>query len=405
MLKHLALVSMILTAQAGAVQPPAVRPGADLLLTRHLQLLQGKRVGMIVNHTSRLISGEFLVDTLRGAGVNVTALFGPEHGVRGAAGAGEKVTDGIDEKSGVPVYSLYGERNKPTAEMLQHVDLLIYDIQDVGARFYTYISTLKLCMDAAAEHHIPFVVLDRPNPLGDRCDGPLLDDSMRSFVGSGPLPVVYGMTCGELATFMNGAGWLEGGHKVDLTVIWMDGWHRRMLWQETGLPWLAPSPNIPTPETAEMYPSTCFLEATNVSEGRGTPTPFFVLGAPFLDADRLSNALNARALPGVRFAPETFTPVSSKHKGVVCAGVRIALTDRGLFKPVQTGLAILAELILQRPDSVALNGRWLGKLLGKGDVALFLKEGGDPATLEPAWVAERDGFVRERAKFLHYPPR
>ncbi len=405
MVKYLALISMILTASAGAVHPPTVRPGADLLLARHLQMLQGKRVGMIVNHTSRLMTGEFLVDTLRSAGVQVTALFGPEHGVRGAAGAGEKVTDGIDEKSGVPVYSLYGERNKPTADMLKHVDLLIYDIQDVGARFYTYISTLKLCMDAAAEYHIPFIVLDRPNPLGDLSDGPLLEDSMRSFVGIGPLPVVYGMTCGELATFMNGAGWLEGGQKANLTVIWMDGWHRGMLWQETGLPWLAPSPNIPTPETAEIYPSTCFLEATNVSEGRGTPTPFFVLGAPFLNADRLSAALNARALPGIRFAPETFTPVSSKHKNVVCAGVRAAITDRTRFRPVQTGLAILAELIHQQPDSVALNGRWLGKLLGKGNVAAFLKEGGDPATLEPAWAAEREGFAREREKFLHHPYR
>jgi|WetSurMetagenome_2_1015567.scaffolds.fasta_scaffold14272_4 uncharacterized protein YbbC (DUF1343 family) len=403
MIKHLVIISMLIAASASGLDRPAVTTGADNLVARHLGMLKGKRVGMIVNHTSRLHSGEFLLDSLQGAGIAVTALFGPEHGIRGAAGAGEKVGDGVDVRSGVPVFSLYGERNKPTAEMLQNVDLLLYDIQDVGARFYTYISTLKLCMDAAAEHQIPFVVLDRPNPFGPGVDGPLLEDSLRSFVGIGPIPVVYGMTCGELATFMNTSGWLDGGRKADLRVIWMEGWERTMDWSATGLPWVAPSPNIPTPETAVVYPATCFLEATNVSEGRGTAAPFFLVGAPFLDADSLSAALNARHVPGVSFVPSHFMPASSKHAGEMCHGVRLELHDRSSFRPVSTGLIVISELLRERPADVKLNHRWLGKLLGKGSVAGFLEKGGDPVDIESRWLAENSSFMKERMKSLHYP--
>jgi uncharacterized protein YbbC (DUF1343 family) len=405
MLKHLAIISLLITATGSASNRPTVTTGADCLVARHLQMLKGLRVGMIINNTSRLYSGELLLDSLQNAGIIVTALFGPEHGIRGAAGAGEKVSDGVDARSGVPVFSLYGEQNKPTTEMLKNVDLLLYDIQDVGARFYTYISTLKLCMDVAAEHQIPFVVLDRPNPLGAGVDGPLLEDSLRSFVGIGPIPVVYGMTCGELATFMNTSGWLDGGRKADLRVIWMEGWKRTMDWSATGLPWVAPSPNIPTPETAVVYPATCFLEATNVSEGRGTAAPFFLLGAPFLDGDSLSAALNTRHLPGVSFVPSHFTPASSKHAGEMCHGVKIEMHDRSVFRPVLTGLVVISELLRQRPGVVKLNYRWLGKLLGKGSVAGFLEKGGNPVHLEDEWNAENSGFLKECMKFFHYPSR
>jgi uncharacterized protein YbbC (DUF1343 family) len=405
MIRQLAVVSMLFAATANASDRPAVTTGADCLVTRHLQILKGRRVGMIANHTSRLYSGELLLDSLQRAGITVTALFGPEHGIRGEAGAGDKVSDGIDSRSGVAIYSLYGERNKPTAAMLKNVDVLVYDIQDVGARFYTYISTLKLCMEAAAEHQIPFVVLDRPDPLGAMVDGPILEDSLRSFVGIGPIPVVYGMTCGELATFMNASGWLEGGRKADLRVIWMEGWERNMAWGATGLPWVAPSPNIPTPETAVVYPATCFLEATNVSEGRGTAAPFFLFGAPFLDADSLSTALNARHLPGVSFVPSDFIPASSKHAGELCHGVRIELRDRSVFRPVITGLVVISELLRQRPAEVKLNHRWLGKLLGKGSVAGYLEQGGNPVALEEEWNAENSVFLKERTKSLRYGSR
>jgi len=403
MLKHLLTISLIMISTTAASVHPAVSTGADRLITDHLALLKGKRVGLVVNQTSRLSSGEFLFDALQKAGVTVSALFGPEHGIRGVAVAGEQVADGVDVQSGVSVYSLYGERNKPTAEMLKHVDVLMYDIQDVGARFYTYISTLKLCMDAAAEHQIPFIVLDRPNPLGGQVDGPILEDSLRSFVGIVPIPVVYGMTCGELATFMNASGWLDAGRTADLTVIWMSGWKRTMTWSDTGLPWVVPSPNIPTPETAVVYPATCFVEATNVSEGRGTLAPFFQVGAPFLSAESLAIALNARHLPGVRFAPAHFTPASSKHAGELCHGVKIEIGNRSQYRPVLTGLVIISELLAQSPDSVKLNHRWLGKLLGRGSVAGYLEKGGNPVLLEEEWEAEMSCFLKKAAGSQHYP--
>jgi len=403
MLKHFAIISMIMISHASAMDRPPVTTGADCLVSHNMTMLEGKRVGLIINQTSRLSSGEFLLDTLQKAGVTITALFGPEHGIRGAADAGEEIQDGVDAESGVPVFSLYGERNKPTPEMLRNVDLLIYDIQDVGARFYTYISTLKLCMEAAAEQHIPFLVLDRPNPLGALVDGPLLEDSLRSFVGIGRIPVVYGMTCGELAQFMNASGWLEGGVKADITVIWMEGCNTTMGWKDTGLPWVAPSPNIPTAATAEVYPATCFVEATNVSEGRGTTSPFFVMGAPFLDADSLAAGLNARELPGVSFLPTQFTPTSSKHAGVLCHGAKLDMRDRLLFRPVLTGLVVISELLRQRPDMVKLNHRWLGKLLGKGSAAGFLEAGGNPSVLEREWKAEISRFIEDIGAFKHYP--
>lgn len=404
MFRTLFITCMIMIPIASTPAQPAVATGADLLISSQLGMIEGKRVGLIINHTSRLSSGEFILDALQRSGVTVTALFGPEHGLRGLAAAGEKITDGIDAQSGVPAYSLYGDRNKPTAEMLANVDLLIYDIQDVGARFYTYISTLKLCMDAAAEHHKTFIVLDRPNPLGAMVDGPILEDSLRSFVGIGPVPVVYGMTCGELATFMNETGWLDGGRRVDLRVVWMTGWKRSMQWSDTGLPWVAPSPNIPTPATALVYPASCFVEATNVSEGRGTAAPFMQVGAPFLSADSLAVALNARHLPGVRFFPAHFTPVSSKHAAELCHGVRIEISDRAVFKPVLTGLVMVSAFLSGSPDSTKLNHRWLAKLLGKGSVAGYLEKGGNPVELEDEWEAEVAQFAKKSAAFHRYRP-
>jgi uncharacterized protein YbbC (DUF1343 family) len=388
-----------------AITQPVVSTGADLLVSKHLGLLKGKKVGMIINHTSRLQSGVFLLDTLQKSGIVVTALFGPEHGIRGVAAAGEHLSDSVDSVSGVQVFSLYGKHSKPTAEMLRNVDILLYDIQDVGARFYTYISTLKLCMDAAAEHGIPFVVLDRPNPLGGQVDGPLLEDSLRSFVGIGPIPVVYGMTCGELASFMNGTGWLSEGRKADLKVIWLEGWNTKMDWSATGLPWVAPSPNIPTPESAIAYPATCFIEATNVSEGRGSNAPFEQFGAPFINSDDLVQALKKKHIPGVAFAPAQFTPVSSKHAGTLCNGVRMTVTNRSLFRPVYTGLTLISVLLRENPDSVRLNHAWLGKLLGMGSAAVFLERGDDPVSLEFQWEKGIAVFVMKSRGYLHYSAR
>jgi uncharacterized protein YbbC (DUF1343 family) len=399
------LVSLLMNPSSLIHPQTMISTGADVLIKRSLELMEGQRVGLVTNHTGRLSSGEFLVDALRAKGVRVTALFGPEHGIRGAAGAGENVRDSVDAGSGIPVYSLYGKHNTPTEGMLRDIDVLVYDIQDVGARFYTYISTMKLCMEAAAGKGIPYMVLDRPNPLGARVDGPLLEDSLRSFVGPERLPVVYGLTIGELATMMNTKGMLKGGVHANLIVVWMEGWSRNMRWTDTGLPWIAPSPNIPTPGTADIYPATCFLEATNVSEGRGTTQPFLQLGAPFLNGDTLAARLNARMLPGVRFSPASFTPTFSKHTGETCSGAHVTITDLASFRPVVTGLTIIRVLLDSAPGKVTLNSSSLGRLLGIRRAYDFLVGGGDPGALESTWKRETDEYVAGLRPYMHYPDR
>ncbi len=249
----------------------AVKTGADILVERRLDLVKGKQVGLITNHTGRLSTGEFLVDALRARGVHVVALFAPEHGIRGQAQAGASVQNETDSATGIPVYSLYGATTRIQQSMLKGIDLLIYDIQGLPVRFYTYLSTMGLSMEAAAEAGIPFIVLDRPDPLGGQIvDGPIMQDSLKSFVGMYPLPVVYGLTCGELAQMINRERWLSNGVQANLTVVPVEGWTRGMSWGETGLTWYPPSPNIPTAATAFVYPATCFIEGTNLSEGRGT---------------------------------------------------------------------------------------------------------------------------------------
>ncbi len=350
------LIPIVLRAQ--------VLTGADVLLRSRLDLLAGKRVGIVTNQTGRLRTGEFLVDALVARGIAVKALFGPEHGIRGVAAPGASVQDTIDEATHIRVYSLYGRTEKPGGAMLDSLDLLIYDLQDVGARFYTYISTMYLVMEAGAERHIPVVILDRPDPLGgDLVDGPLMEDSLRSFVGMMPIPVVYGLTCGELARMINGERWLPRGIQADLTVIPMEGWKRTMRWEDTGLPWVAPSPNIPSPQTCLVYPVTCYLEATNVSEGRGTSSPFEVVGAPFVKAEALALTMN-RECPAIRWEPTSFTPGSSKHAGSVCFGVRLHVEAPTSYTPAECGLLLLRALARMYPNAMTVMNPGLARLSG-----------------------------------------
>ena len=247
-----------------------VKTGGELLISSHLQELEGKRVGLVMNPTA-VVNGVHMLDTLMTLDVEITALFAPEHGFRGEAGAGEKIEDGVDQQTGLPVYSLYGDSRKPTPEMLEGIDILLFDMQDVGARFYTYHATMGLVIEAAADAGIPVWILDRPNPLGgDYVSGWIRDDEFSSFVGPYPIPVAHGMTLGELAGMMAGEGWLETDSDPILRVIEMDGWNRSMLWPATELPWIAPSPNLPTFEHAYVYLGTCLIEGTSLSEGRGT---------------------------------------------------------------------------------------------------------------------------------------
>src|SRR5689334_23018231 len=297
----LALVAGLCSMPAMAnVSPRPVVVGAEVLLASGFANLAGKRVGLIANQTS-LAGGSHLADLLKAApGVTLAAILAPEHGLRGANGAGAKVSHAIDDKTGVPVWSLYGRSRKPTPSMLRGIDALVFDVQDIGARFYTYISTLGLAMQAAAAANIPFLVLDRPNPLGgEYVSGFVLEPALRSFVGQYPIPIVHGMTVGELAGMIKGERWLEGLDTLELSLVQMRGWRRSMRWPQTGRTWVATSPNIPTFEAALVYPGIGIVGEAEVSEGRGTPTPFSLFAAPWLDAGRATAKLTALSLPGV----------------------------------------------------------------------------------------------------------
>lgn len=313
-------------------------------VTRLLEsrLLRGLRVGAILNPTSVDPELRHLADLLHQAdGVTLAALFGPEHGVRGDVQYLEEIGAATDPRTGVPEHSLYGKdfaSLTPRDEHLGGLDALVFDIQDVGSRYYTYASTMALAMKAAGAAAIGFYVLDRPNPIGGtQVEGNLVEEQYRSFVGLYPLPNRHGMTIGELARYLNG----EEGFAADLTVAECEGWGRAQYWDSTGLPFVPPSPNMPTADTALVYPGMCLCEGTNLSEGRGTCRPFEQVGAPWLDAEALASELNREDLPGVRFRPVTFVPSFDKHAGKACRGAMIHVTDRQAFRPLLTGIAVV----------------------------------------------------------------
>ena len=320
----------------------AVRTGLEVCAATGFAMLQGKAVGAIVNPTSVDARFRHLVDLLSAApGVTLRALFGPEHGVRGEAQYMEAVGDvPTDARTGLPIYSLYGstlESLSPRPEWLAGLDALVFDIQDAGSRYYTYIYTMALAMKAAARAKVAFYVLDRPNPIdGVHVEGNLVGEAYRSFVGLYALPNRHGMTAGELARYFN----QEEGIGCELAVVPCEGWSRAQYWNETGLHFIPPSPNMPTPDTALVYPGMCLGEGTNVSEGRGTCRPFELFGAPFLRSDALVELLVREDLPGVAFRPASFTPTFDKHRGISCQGAMIHVTDRAAFCPLRTGIAI-----------------------------------------------------------------
>jgi len=307
-----------------------VKPGIEVLRDEGFAPLKGKRVGLITNPTGVDSHLKSTIDILAEAPeVKLTALFAPEHGVRGDHVAGASVANSTDPKTGVRVYSLHGSVKKPTAEMLKDVDILVYDIQDIGCRSYTFISTMGLAMEACAQNGKEFMVLDRPNPLGgERVEGPLVIPSCVTFVSQYPIPYIYGLTPGELARTLNGEGMLSGGKRVELTVIPMEGWHRDMTYPETGLPWVLPSPHIPYPETAMLYPATGIMgELDYVSIGVGYTLPFQLTGATWIDASRLADALNGAGIAGVEFRPIHYKPFYAFGKGEQMGGVQVYITE------------------------------------------------------------------------------
>jgi uncharacterized protein YbbC (DUF1343 family) len=346
------ILVLVVTSIAGPkpISPRLVQSGLDVIVSQNFQLFSGKRVGIVCNHTACDKNGRHVVDLFHQSGVcQVTAIFSPEHGFRGTQADGSRIDNETDSLTGATIYSLYGKISKPTPEMLINVDVLIYDIQDVGVRFYTYISTLTKVMESAAENNIPVVVLDRPNPIGgDRIEGPLLDLQFKSFVGPHAIPIRYGLTSGELARLINGEHWLANSLQADLTVVEMQGWRRSDWYDQTNLPWIAPSPNMPTLATAIAYPGFCLLEGTNLSEGRGTDSPFLKFGAPYIEGRRYARALNRLKCPGVKFEAISFTPKSipgvaskPKYEDQACQGVRLVITDRDNFLPLATMVRIL----------------------------------------------------------------
>lgn len=384
--------------QAGASQP--VKLGIENL-AQHLAVFQGKRVGLITNATGIDSQWNRSIDLLR-AKVQLVALFAPEHGLRGTVVAGAAVPQETDAASGLPIFSLHGDTKKPTAAMLKNVDVLAFDIQDIGARPYTYIYTMAYAMQSAKEQGKEFVVFDRPNPLGGLLvEGGVLKPAYSSFIGLYAIPLRHGMTVGELARMFNESF----GIGAKLTVIPMSGWKRSMQLEDTGLPWVMTSPNIPTPDSARVYGGTGLFGGTNVSEGIGTTRPFELVGAPWLDGQKLAARMNAAQLPGVVFRPVNFTPQWGKYQGRVCNGVQIHVTDKQRFEAVSTGVMLLQAVRELGGAAFKFNppagkDRWMIDLYAGGPELR-----GDPQTLAAmleAWRREAVAFRKKSEPFLLY---
>ena len=380
--------------------------GSERLFNAESEQIRGRRVGLITNHSGVDAQLRATADKLHQSGLcELVALYGPEHGIRGAAQDGEHVANSTDPRTGVPVYSLYGQTREPDPAMLEGVELMLFEIQDVGARFYTYLYTMTQSIAACAKAKIPFLVLDRPNPIGGLdLSGNLLDPAFASFVGRYPIPVRYGLSIGEIARLFNEQYAL--GAELDL--VEMEGWQRSFYWEDTGLPWVPPSPNMPSPETALVYPGTCFFEGTNLSEGRGTAKPFEQFGAPFIDGPRLADALNDQSLPGVGFRPTYFLPTASKYAGESCQGVQIHILDRTLFEPLSTAFTAIETVSRLYADQFAWRVPQGGVhnfdlLAGTDQIRLALDRGASTAELLASWAAEREPFATLRRRFLIYP--
>jgi len=373
-----------------------VRTGIDVLAAESCERLRGRKVGLITNPTGRTRDGHRTVDVLHAAeGVELVALFSPEHGWDGVLD--RKVGDTRDVATGLPVYSLYGKTRSPTAAMLRGVDTLVFDIQDIGCRFYTYVSTMRNAMETAAAHELRFVVLDRPNPIGGLATaGPVATDARRDFVAAHRVPLRHGMTTGELASMMAG----EDAILVDLEIVACEGWQRADLFDRTGLYWVNPSPNMRCLTQALLYPGVGLIEGTNVSVGRGTDTPFEIVGAPWCDGAALAATLRAAKLPGVTFVPVRFTPDASRHEGETCSGINLVITDWRAFEPVRTGIHLACALHTLHPK--AWDTARLDWLLKDEASAAAIRAGEDADAIVASWQPGLKLFRLRRKPFLLY---
>ncbi len=403
-----------------------IKLGVDVFLERYIDLVNSKGVGLITNRSGVDGRRRNLVDLFaQNPKINIVALYGPEHGVKGNAQAGEYVPFYMDDTYNIPVFSLYGQSLVPEPDMVEgldenmrqfdtansgkmleksmikNVDVMVYDIQDVGTRIYTYIATMAYCMEACAKYDVEFIVLDRPNPInGLDMEGPVLEyPEYSSFVGLYPIPVRHGMTTGELARLFN-EKYLS--KKANLTIIHMEGWERDMWFDETSLAWVPPSPNMPTFETAIVYPGQVFLEGTNISEGRGTTRPFELFGAPWIDGSKLAHKLNLLQLPGVHFKESPFLPTFSKYRGELCEGLQILVTDRKRYKPLETTLFIIKEIQEAYPHNYEYYEKYFDTIMGTSLVREKLIQGRSVGEILKPSISELYQFSEGRDPFLRY---
>ena len=385
----------------------STRLGLEVFLGERLDLVAGKRVALVACPSSvdrRLRSSVELLH--KHPAVNLVALFGPEHGLRGQAQAGERISTYIDPVTNLPVHSLYGETYKPTPEMLAGLDAIIIDLQDGGVRFYTYLATVTHIMESAGAVDCPVILLDRPAPItASRVEGPVLDPAFTSFVGPYPVPLRYGMTIGEMANLANAAF----GIGCDLTVVPLANWSREQWHDDTGLPFVPSSPNLPTLDSMTCYPGTCLIEGTNLSEGRGTTRPFEYLGAPWINAEKLSDQLNDIGQAGVRFRPLYFVPTFSKYQGELCAGVQVYVSDREIFQPLTMILHVLQTVMREYPDHFAWREPWsegaaypLDLLSGSDALRNHLNAGRPVDEIIESWQPGLNAFQRLRGQYMLY---
>jgi uncharacterized protein YbbC (DUF1343 family) len=401
----LAALSACAAGREPAMMPAAVglvRPGLEVLLTDSLRILKGRRVGLVTNQAGVARNGTHAVDLLLGAGVRLVALFSPEHGFRGAAEPGEAIASSVDAATGLPIYSLYGRTVAPTDSMLDLVDVLLVDLPDVGARYYTYASTTIEVMRAAGRKKIPVVVLDRPNPIGGSMQGNILDPAHRSFVGALAMPMRHGFTLGELARLAE----VELDIPVQLSVVPVDGWRRSMPFGITGLPFIAPSPNLKDVEALFHYPGTCLFEGTALTVGRGTDHPFKQIGAPWLEPERVIAALDSLDHLGVLLKPVSFTPRSpgdAKHPDTTVPGIRLHLIDPEAYDPVRTAVALLVAIYRLYPDQIGWIPRHFDRLSGGPELRDAIQAGRSAAEIVTSWRESQRTFRSATESLRLYP--
>ena len=378
-----------------------VRPGIEVLLADSAHLVRGRRIGLVTNQTGIDSRGVSDVEVLRDAGVRLVALFSPEHGFRGAADPGAAIATTIDSATGLPIYSLYGRTSAPTDTMLAGLDAIAIDLQDVGARYYTYISTAVEVMRVAGRRRLPVIILDRPNPIGGAVQGSVLDTAFTSFVGRLPVPMRHGLTMGEMARFAN----RELGLGAMLHVVPASGWRRDLALDATGLPFVPPSPNLKSLESLFHYPGTCLFEGTTLSVGRGSDAPFEQIGSPWLEPPRVIAAMRELRLPGVEFAAVRFTPRrpgDGKYADTALAGIRLRVTDRERYDPIATAVHLMAAIEAAHPEEMRWNARQFDRLAGSSVLREGLERRLDPEVIMGEWTPRRDAFQAAIRPYLIY---